>query len=1001
MVSTQQQKFINLLKEIFQFDQADLDFGIYRIMNQKREEINNFLNNELAPQVKSAFEKYKDADVEEVKQQINDLEKQLNDMGVAKESSEKYLTLNEKLHQSVDISALENEVFSDLTNFFRRYYHQGDFLSLRRYKKDVYAIPYEGEEVKLHWANADQYYVKTSEYFSDYSFKLPSEKTVHFKLVEASTEQNNNKEQEDKERRFILFEDEPINEIDGELYIYFEYKAPDKKQDQKKFNAETIEQIFNTVGYKNWMDELQTLSPTEKNKKRTLFEKYLTDYTARNTFDYFIHKDLGGFLRRELDFFIKNEIMHLDDLDTENEKRFEQYLSKVKVIKNIGHKIIAFVEQIENFQKKLWLKKKFVVESEYCITLDKVPVEFYDEIVQNPEQIDEWIKLFAIDELKNFTHPLSIKFLEENQFLLVDTIFFDESFKERLVSKFVNIDSQINGTLLHSENFQALNLLQNKYSGQIKNIYIDPPYNAQSSEILYKNTFKHSSWLSLMHNRMELGRNLLTEDFVQTVAIDEIEQEVLGRIITDLFPENKKVCIPIVHNPRGQQGKNVSYLHDFAYFIYQDDTKKYISDIKREEVDSRGLRDSGTESNREDAATCFYPFHVKDEKIIGIGEVPKDEYHPASSNIMRNDGIMEVWPIDDNGNEKKWRFSVNTVSSILNKLEVKSGRNSYQIIYNKDTGTMKSLWFGSKFDASEYGTKLLQDILGKKRAAAFSYPKSIYTVKDCLDAAVANDSKSVTLDYFAGSGTTGHAVIDLNREDGGSRKYILAEMGEYFNTVTKPRIQKVVYSKDWKSGKPVSREGLSHMFKYMKLESYEDTLNNIELQRTSQQQEAMEEAMSSEAKEEYLLSYMLDVESEGSSSLLNIDAFNNPFDYKMLIQDGMETKETRIDLVETFNYLIGLYVKTIDTFRGIKVITGTLRTGEESLIIWRNTDEVSNEKLENFFKKQEYNTKDTEFDRIYVNGDNHLENMKTDDDQWKVVLIEEEFNRLMFDVQDV
>src|SRR5699024_11887032 len=134
---------------------------------------------------------------------------------------------------------------------------------------------------------------------------------------------------------------------------------------------------------------LPILYPTKKNKKRTLFEKYLSDYTARNTFDYFIHKDLGGFLRRELDFFIKNEIMHLDDLDTDNEKRIEQYLSKVKVIKNIGHKIIEFVEQIENFQKKLWLKKKFVVESEYCITLDKVPVEFYDEIVQNPEQIDE------------------------------------------------------------------------------------------------------------------------------------------------------------------------------------------------------------------------------------------------------------------------------------------------------------------------------------------------------------------------------------------------------------------------------------------------------------------------------------------------------------------------------------------------------------------------------------------------------------------------------------
>ena len=187
METTQQQKFIELLEEMFQFDQAELDFGIYRIMNQKREEVTNFLNNELVPQVKQAFEKYKNADVEAIKQQIEDLEQKLNEMGVAKESSEKYLTLKNKLHNSVDIEALENEVFSDLTNFFRRYYHEGDFLSLRRYKKDVYAIPYEGEEVKLHWANADQYYIKTSEHFQNYTFTLPSGKKVHFKQVQSKT----------------------------------------------------------------------------------------------------------------------------------------------------------------------------------------------------------------------------------------------------------------------------------------------------------------------------------------------------------------------------------------------------------------------------------------------------------------------------------------------------------------------------------------------------------------------------------------------------------------------------------------------------------------------------------------------------------------------------------------------------------------------------------------------------------------------------------------------
>ncbi|WP_373894687.1 DNA methyltransferase [Virgibacillus sp. CBA3643] len=997
MALTQQQKFIDLLKEIFQFDQADLDFGIYRIMNQKRDEINSFLNNELVPQVRSAFEKYKDADIEEVKQQINDLEQQLNDMGVAKESSEKYLTLNEKLHQSVDISALENEVFSDLTNFFRRYYHEGDFLSLRRYKKDVYAIPYEGEEVKLHWANADQYYVKTSEYFRDYSFKLPSGKTVHFKLVEASTEQNNNKEQDDKERRFILYEQEPINEIDGELYIYFEYKAPERKQTQQRFNVETLEHIFSNVENIEWLEELQTLSPTEKNKKRTLLEKYLIDYTARNTFDYFIHKDLGGFLRRELDFFIKNEIMHLDDLDTENEQRFEQYLSKIKVIKNIGHKIIAFVEQIENFQKRLWLKKKFVVESEYCITLDKIPLEFYEEIAQNQEQIDEWINLFSINDLNEFTYPLSHEFLSQNKYLLIDTKFFNETFKERLLSHFEDIDNQVDGELIHSENFQALNTLKNKYEEEIDVIYADPPYNAASSEILYKNAFKHSSWISFMLDRMSMAGTFKKTDGALITAIDENEFVNLLQLLNDKFPQWTKTCLSIIHNPAGVQGDNFSYNHEYAIFSFEN-KKNIIGKTERTEKSEEAFRDWGGTSSRSLAKNCFYPIYVKDKEIIGFGDVCPDDFHPGSSNIVKDD-VIEVYPVAENGEERKWVFARNSVEAIIDDLYVKESNGLLSITRIKSKTSYKTVWTDKRYYANIYGSKLLNNIMGSKK---FDFPKSLYTVQDCLNAVnLFRKKKSITLDYFAGSGTTGHAVIDMNRDDEGDRKYILIEMGEYFNTVTKPRIQKVIYSKDWKDGKPVSRNGISQMFKYMKLESYEDTLNNIELQRTSQQQEAMESAMSSDAREEYLLSYMLDVESEGSSSLLNIDSFNNPFNYKMLIQDGMETRRTKIDLVETFNYLIGLYVNTIDTFQGIKVITGTLRTGEESLIIWRNMDEVSNEKLENFFKKQEYNTKDTEFDRIYVNGDNHLENMKTDVDQWKVILIEEEFKRLMFDVHDV
>lgn len=223
-------------------------------------------------------------------------------------------------------------------------------------------------------------------------------------------------------------------------------------------------------------------------------------------------------------------------------------------------------------------------------------------------------------------------------------------------------------------------------------------------------------------------------------------------------------------------------------------------------------------------------------------------------------------------------------------------------------------------------------------------------------------------------------------------------MGEYFNTVLKPRIQKVIYSKDWKDGKPVSREGSSHCFKYLRLESYEDSLNNLTLQRTHEQQLALEAAP--EFKENYLLSYMLDVESQGS--LLNLQSFVHPFDYQLNIATGTvgESQPTKVDLVETFNYLIGLHVETLQVIRGFHVVTGKNPAGERTLVIWRDLEAKSNKDLEEFFRKQDYNPRDMEFDLIYVNGDNNLENLRRPDETWKVRLIEEEFLKLMFDTKD-
>ncbi len=336
------------------------------------------------------------------------------------------------------------------------------------------------------------------------------------------------------------------------------------------------------------------------------------------------------------------------------------------------------------------------------------------------------------------------------------------------------------------------------------------------------------------------------------------------------------------------------------------------------------------------------------------------------------------------------------MEGILNILRVHHTREGeYQIQKARTHDNIKTVWTDSRYIAGDYGTTILTN-LGVKPHSNL-YPKSIYTVLDSIQSV--SDIKSIIVDYFAGSGTTAHAVINLNREDGGKRKYILVEMGEYFDTVLKPRIQKVVYSKDWKDGKPVSREGISHMFKYMKLESYEDTLDNLIIRRDKRRQKAL--TASKTAQEEYMLGYWLDIETRESDSLLNIDKFEDPFNYTLQIRHDNELKTTKVDLVETFNYLIGLYVEQTEVIRGFKVIRGRLRTGEKTLVIWRNTKEKSNKELDTFFLIQGYNTQDFEFDKIFVNGDNNLENLKVAEDKWKVSLIEEEFKKRMFDVKDV
>lgn len=1067
------EKLKTLLRELFQLDQPDLDFGVYRILRARSAEITQFLDQDLLPQVKEAFAQYKPADKAALEKELEKAIEQARGLGVDPETTQKVKELRARLaEEAVDIDALEAEVYDHLYRFFRRYYHEGDFISRRVYKEGVYAIPYEGEEVKLYWANHDQYYIKTSEYLRHYTFHLqPGDEQnpmrVRFELVDAAEgEHGNVKERNDLERRFRLAP-EPFAAVeDGELVVRFTYAPDPEKRKQKDLNAEAEAAILSLgdAELREWIKALAAkhVRADGTHSDNTRLRVHLDRYTARNTFDYFIHKDLGGFLRRELDFYIKNEVMHLDDIESESAPRVEQYLSKIKVIRRIAHKIIDFLAQLEDFQKKLWLKKKFVTETSWCVRLGVIPEDFYPEIAANDGQREEWVRLCAIDELKpeggdlfehgapGYSEPLTVAFLKSHPALMVDTRHFDADFTARLLEAIGDVDEQTDGVLFHSENFQALRFMHARFAQKIGCVYIDPPYNTeqdrQTGRFLYKDNYEHSTWLAMMENRLTLDKPLLSRSAAYFISSDESElhrlitlSECYGRLYQGLFTWRRT-------RTGGHLSSAFNQLSDYVV-VATNPGGPYLFGGQADPEESQPL----TKASNNRKELLFPPGSLE---FLDFEEGTLSEgYEGTGSNAVRcrtsiqvrdgrnvNEAILEgpfVWT------QEKLEEELESGAKII----VKRYRNLAPRFLRQPKGhkpfpSLADNHFpvGTNEDGSETLTAL-------GFAGSFTYPKPVDLLERIVESKGFFDRALVVLDYFAGSGTTGHAVINLNREDGGQRKFILVEQGDYFDTVLLPRLKKVTFSPEWKDGKPrrlataEEAERGPRIFKVVRLESYEDTLNNLELKRTEAQQSLLDlpgVQGPDRLREQYILRYMLDVESRCSQSLLNVAAFTDPTAYTLKVKrpGSEEAREVKVDLIETFNWLIGLVVEHMAAPQAFaaeferdgegrlrlkgrlkqepggpwwfRTVTGTTRYGRKTLVIWRKRPggeepkgiEQDNLVLDEWFQKQGYSSKDSEFDLIYVNGDNNLENLKAPDDTWKVRLIEEDFFNLMFQTKN-
>ena len=996
------------LKEMFQFNTNDLDFGIYRIYNLKRKEIENFIdgnddncleqiiyntlemvaNNEKKLELSNLGIYLKKYNQEDLLEKVQDNFKQISLFIEAnKNESEKEELLFALNSSSKDYSItdeIKDKIYNHILSYFEMYYSNGDFGYNNR-SRNLYKVPYEadydGSDTLFHWKHKGSIYIKTGNSFNAIKFKLKhlaQEFELRLETNEESNDeevaQNNNKDTKLKHYKFNRFEVK-----DGVTRIVFNlsdrsttksdlFKSVFKEVFKSKIKLEKYlfaddKPVFNdlTDDYDKVLDgavkgigvlrvrrktllnkvnknfdkkEKITLEdegkPTEHFSDTTLetiynIDQKLNSFYIGNDSDYFIHENLQEFLTNEKERYIKNHI--LSDLESIlNGKLDNTTIIIAKAFELVICRIVDFLSAIEEFQKKLFTMKKKVVECEYCLTIDNIDEKFYKEIFDNKAQLTEWENLFSVKvktiaDLK--THPT----------LVLDTKFFREKngsnpFKDKILEAIESLDEKINGVLINSENYQALGNLSERYRAQVSCIHIDPPYNSNTSGFLYKNHFRHSSWISMMENRLSLGYSLLTSDGSMLCHIDENEYENLHQLLNQFKLSNAGTLIWDKRNPMNG-GSGLALQHEYVVWNTNKTSPiqfrnenalimlKTAEEMIKEEggkVNEKVRKDfSKWINSNKDLTGGDKAYKYIDDKGFVYQSVSLRAPEPRTDEKFFQPLIHPITKkpcaVPPNGFSR----TPETLQGMIDKDEILFGVD--ETIQPRQKVTLKS-------ETMKQMPSLIQDAKkGKGEIAAmglkFPYNHSTSLYEKLVGTAI-GAVDGIMLDFFAGSGTSGHSVININRIGSRNIKYILVEMGNYFNSITKPRIQKALYTNSWKGGKPKDIIGSKkHIFKYFVLEQYEDVLDAIE-------------KYEGKVPKNLPLKYLYKPELNKLNSTLDL---SKPFSNR--IRYGQPTKEGFVDLVETYNYLQGHEVKSIRIFTLNKKYYKVVET-LFSLVIWRD-----------------------------------------------------------------
>ena len=723
-------------------------------------------------------------------------------------------------------SSFREELFDKLYTFFKRYFCESGsiyFRHLPAFSKTYQQVYADGRDVALSWKTQMLYYVKSDVLVRSMPVELNEEgkpqntRRFYFDASEIEHKKNNEK------REFIFSFGEVKQEKEGKvihLKVAYSQKARTTKTDD-------ILKQSRKGGVSLSEDELQ---------------KAIGVFRRQTEADFFINKDARGFLREQFDLWVYQYLFQEETVF--EEKRIRQ----IQAIKDTAYNIIDFIAQFEDELRRAWEKPKFVRKVNYVVTLDKLSDAALKKITKHKgakAQIEEWQELGLVDDAFSmkaiFSGQKSID--DKNgasgvyRFLPLDTNHFKDLELE-ILDGLGNLDEALDGELVHSENWQALNSLRTKYAEKIKCIHIDPPYNTKTSGFVYRNEYKHSSWLTMMDNRINCSLGMLSDNGLFLCHIDENEYERLHLLMDDSSLLNAGTVIWDKRNPVSG-AKGVATQHEYVIWRMKTNERFFYKKQNAQTIILKAKEIIGNAGYINDVVRKKFKSWIRQQANFSVGEksyseidesgrvyqsvhmgAPEQRKDPKFHIPLIHPDTKKPCPVPASGWSGTPEFMQGLLKQekiIFGKDETIQPRRKYYLDESMNNPVSSILEHGGK-------GKIDVDRLGVE----FPYCHPVALYESLIGATtVAND---IILDYFSGSGTTAHAVINLNRENGGNRKYLLVEMGDYFHTVLLPRIKKVVYSKDWRDGKPVSHEGSSHFLKYYTLEQYEETLKNSRYQ---------------------------------------------------------------------------------------------------------------------------------------------------------------------------